>query len=177
MNSPAGDPLREGLLWVAADFRRIVEGATAAELAGPTSGTRWTNRQLLFHMVLGQNIALSAIPLFGLFSRLPPSASRNWSRLLDACAGPYNWVNWAGSAAAGQTLPPAAMQQMMDGTTRTILGWYDHAEDTALGRGMTMPASWDPYFTPWMSRRDILEWAPRHYRHHRAQLTLTTIPS
>ena len=177
MNSPSRDPVRADLLWVAGDFRRIVESAAAAELDLPTDGTRWTNRQLLFHMVLGQNIALSAIPLFGLFSRLPPPASRSWSRLLDACAGPYNWVNWAGSAAAGQALPPAAMQRMMDRTTRTILAWYDRADETALGRGMTMPASWDPYFTPWMSRRDALEWAPKHYRHHRAQLTLTTLPS
>ena len=31
----------------------------------------------------------------------------------------------------------------------------------------------DPYFTAWMSRSDLLAWAPKHYRHHRAQLTLS----
>jgi hypothetical protein len=169
--------VREDLLWIADDFGRIVHAAKASELDLPTDGTRWTNRQLLFHMVLGQNIALSAIPLFGLFSHLPPPASRIWSRLLEACAGPYNWVNWAGSAAAGHALKPAAMQGMMERTTRTIVGWYDRADEAALERGMSMPTSWDPYFTAWMSRRDALAWAPKHYRHHRAQLTLTTLPS
>jgi hypothetical protein len=37
---------------------------------------------------------------------------------------------------------------------------------------MTVPESWDPYFLPWMSRSDVLDWAPKHYRRHRAQLTL-----
>lgn len=169
--------MRRDLLWIAADFSGIVQNALALELDRPTNGTRWTNRQLLFHMVLGQNIALSAIPLLGLFSRLPPAASRNWSRLLEACTGPYNWINWAGSAAAGQVLTPQGMLRMMDKTTRTIVNCYDLANEEALERGMTMPASWDPYFTPWMNRRDILTWAPNHYRHHRRQLTLTTLPS
>jgi uncharacterized damage-inducible protein DinB len=66
---------------------------------------------------------------------------------------------------------------MMDRATRTIVNWYDFANEEALERGMTMPASWDPYFTTWMNRRDILTWAPNHYRHHRRQLTLTTLPS
>ncbi|MCT9624804.1 DinB family protein [Pseudarthrobacter equi] len=175
-NLSSADPVRAELLWIAADFSKIVHTASALELGWPSNGTRWTNRQLLFHMALGQNITLSAIPLFGLFSRLPPAASRNWSHLLDSCAGPYNWINWAGSAAAGRVLPPQVMLRMMTKTTRTIVNWYDAANGEALVRGMTMPASWDPYFTDWMSRRDVLKWAPKHYRHHRAQLTLTSLP-
>ncbi len=171
----APDPVRDGILWIAEDFSRIVRDARPEELGAPTEGTRWTNRQLLFHLVLGQNIAWSAIPLFGLFSHLPPAASRSWSRLLEACTGPYNWVNWAGSAAAGQLLAPGAMVRMMERTTVAIIAWYDRADEAALARGMSVPPSWDPYFSPWMSRREILAWAPQHYRHHRGQLTLTTI--
>ena len=174
---PDEDLVRQELLWIAADFRSIVLGASADELDLPSNGTRWTNRQLLFHLALGQNIALAAIPLLGLFSHLPPGASRRWSRILDSCSGPYNWVNWAGSAAAGRVLPPQAMARMMDRTTAVIVHWYSRADSKALDRGMTMPVRWDPYFLPWMSRRDILEWAPKHYRHHRAQLSLTTLPA
>lgn len=175
--APDSDPVKADLLWIAEDFRNIVSSARSGELDMPSNGTRWTNRQLLFHMALGQNIALAGIPLLGLFSRLPPPASRYWSKLLDSCARPYNWVNWAGSAAGGQVLKPERMRGMMDRTTRITVAWYDHADNKALGRGMTMPICWDPYFLPWMSRRDILEWAPKHYRHHRAQLSLTTLPS
>jgi hypothetical protein len=58
--------------------------------------------------------------------------------------------------------------------TAALLRWADAASDDDLARGMSVPAAWDPYFTPWMSRRDVLEWAPKHYRHHRAQLTMTS---
>ncbi len=177
MTVPGSDPVKADLLWIAADFRSIIVNVSAGELDLPSTGTRWTNRQLLFHMALGQNIALAGIPLLGLFAHLPPSASRNWSRLLNACAGPYNWVNWAGSAAGGQVLTPHGMLRMMDRTTRIIVHWYGRADSQALNRGMTMPTQWDPYFQPWMSRRDVLEWAPKHYRHHRAQLSLTTLPA
>ena len=177
MDASGKDPVREDLLWIAADFRKIILAVPDDELDLPSIGTRWTNRQLLFHMALGQNIALAGIPLLGLVSHLPPSASRNWSRLLDACAGPYNWVNWAGSAAGGKVLTPRAMLGMMDRTTRMIVAWYDRADSRAMGRGMTMPTRWDPYFAPWMDRKDIMEWAPKHYRHHRAQLSLTALPS
>jgi hypothetical protein len=91
------------------DFARIVDGPSPSELDAPTDGTRWTNRQLLFHMVLGQNIARSAIPLFGLFSHLPPSASRSWSRLLEACKG-RGIVKTYGSAACHALLPAAALR-------------------------------------------------------------------
>ena len=55
----------------------------------------------------------------------------------------------------------------------TIVRWADAASEEELARGMSVPAGWDPYFAPWMSRRDLLEWAPKHYRHHRAQLTIS----
>ncbi|BCT75153.1 hypothetical protein SCMU_09950 [Sinomonas cyclohexanicum] len=168
--------MRRDLLWIAEDFGLIVGTVQASELGAPTRGTRWTNRQLLFHMVLGQNIALTSIPLFGAFSRLPPAASRAWSAALEACTGPYDWVNWAGAVAGARVLGVGAMGRMMDRTTRVIVNWYDRAGPGALARGMSVPPSWDPYFSDWMDRRGILEWAPKHYRHHRGQLTLSTLP-
>jgi hypothetical protein len=174
---PAGDdPVRTGLLWIAEDFRRIVGSATPAELAAPSRGTRWTNRQLLFHLVLGQNIARVSIPLFGGFSRLPPGASRAWSAMLEAFTRPYDWVNWFGSVAGARALSTAAMERMMQRSTRAILAWYDRADAGDLARGMSVPPSWDPYFSAWMNRADMLSWAPKHYRHHRAQLTLSSLP-
>lgn len=169
-------PVRRGLRWIDEDFGRIVSTVRAPELGAATRGTLWTNCQLLFHMVLGQDIVLSTIPLFGAFSRLPPNASRAWSALLEACTGPYNWVNWAGAVAGARVMDTGSMERMMNRTTRMILRWYDRAGAEDLARGTSVPLSWDPCFTEWMDRRDVLEWAPKHYRHHRAQLTPTNIP-
>lgn len=48
------DPVRGQLEWVVGDYAAILKAARPEELDLPTAGTRWTNRQLLFHMLLGQ---------------------------------------------------------------------------------------------------------------------------
>jgi hypothetical protein len=35
------------------EFRELLDKASAASLRRRSSGTRWTNRQLLFHMLFG----------------------------------------------------------------------------------------------------------------------------
>lgn len=168
--------VRAELVWVRDDFARLVGSAAPEELRAPTDGTRWTNRELLFHLWFGQRITRVMLPISGAFSRLPPSASRRWARLLTAVTGPYEWVNWAGSAAGGRTVTPQRVVGWMRHDTDRILAWADRATDADLSRGMSVPPGWDPYFAPWMSRLDVLRWAPQHYRHHRAQLT-TTLPA
>ncbi len=174
MNDSA-DVVRDDLAWVAADFASLLRSAQADELDAPSVGTRWTNRQLLFHMLLGQRITRMVLVVMGGFSRLPPGASRGWSRVMAAFTRPYNELNWFGGVVGGRITGVASMRRQMDGVTRTILNWYDHADMQALRRGMTVASSWDPYFTPWMDRADLLRWAPRHYRHHRGQLSLALV--
>lgn len=163
---------RAALTWVTEDFDALVGGARVDELVRPTRGTRWTNEQLLFHMWFGQRIARVFVPVLGGFSRLPPGASVGWSRLLGSLTRPYDWVNFAAPVAGSRVVPLPRVRQWMRQDTQWLLRWGDEASAVDLARGMTVPASWDPYFTPWMSRLDVLDWAPKHYRHHRAQLTL-----
>ena len=169
------DAVRADLAWVAADFACLLGSAHADELDAPSVGTRWTNRQLLFHMLLGQRITRMVIVVMGGFSRLTPGASKGFSRVLAAFTRPYNGLNWFGGVVGGRINSVASMRRQMDRVTRSILNWYDHADTQALHRGMTVPSSWDPYFTPWMDRADLLRWAPRHYRHHRGQLSLASV--
>lgn len=172
---PVNEETRAELVWVREDFETLVKNASEESLAAPTHGTRWTNRQLLFHMWFGQRIARVFIPLIGGFSRLPPGASRAWARLLTAVTKPYEWVNYSASAAGGRVVPPTTALRWMQQDTDWLLHWADRASAADLSRGMAVPPSWDPYFLPWMNRADLLAWAPKHYRHHRAQLTLNTM--
>jgi len=48
---------RAALEWILTDFDRLVAAADADQLDAPSNGTRWTNRQLLFHMWFGQRNA------------------------------------------------------------------------------------------------------------------------
>lgn len=164
--------VRADLEWVRDDFDQLVSNAATVDLDAPTRGTKWTNRELLFHLWFGQRLARTFMPLIGGFSRLPPGASRAWARLLARVTKPYEWVNYIASAGGGRLVPIRVIQAWMRRDTDAMIRWAERASPADLARGMSVPPSWDPYFLPWMNRTDLLAWAPKHYRHHRAQLTL-----
>ena len=172
----AAPDARVDLEWIVRDYSAILRSARRDELDLPTNGTRWTNRQLLFHMLLGQRITRMVIVVMAVFSRLPPGASRAWSTGMTATTPLYHWINWLGAVGGGRVFTLASLERQMRTVTARILRFHDGASDGDLHRGMTIPPSWDPYFTSWMDRAELLAWAPQHYRHHRAQLTLTTLP-
>lgn len=163
---------RAALEWIRNDFDHIVATVTPQDLVAPTAGTRWTNRELIFHLWFGQRITRAFITLVGAFSRLPPPVSRGWAHILGAATRPCDWVNYAASAGGGRVVPLRTVRRWMHNDTAAILAWADRATDADLRSGMSVPPGWDPYFQPWMSRTDLLDWAPKHYRHHRAQLTI-----
>jgi hypothetical protein len=170
------DPVRADLEWIARDYSAILKAALPEELDLPTNETEWTNRQLLFHMLLGQRITRLVIPVMGVFSRLPPGASRAWATGMAAVTPLYNRLNWAGGVVGGRLFNLARTGRQMEAVTAKILHFYDQASPGELHRGMTIPPSWDPYFSTWMDRAQLMTWAPKHYQHHRRQLTLTTLP-
>lgn len=69
-----------------ADFHVLAAGATPDELRRPTNGTRWTNRQLLWHMVFGYLIVRTLLPLVHLLGRL--GRSHRFAATLNAARSP-----------------------------------------------------------------------------------------
>jgi hypothetical protein len=46
-------------------FHHLLDSATVAELSQPSNGTKWTNGQLLFHMLLGYLIVVRLLVPYG----------------------------------------------------------------------------------------------------------------
>ena len=84
-------PIRDGS--GRADFRDLVQSATVRDLRRPTDGTKWTDEQLLFHMVLGYLVVRNLLFLVRGFARLPDGASRRFAATLDAGARPFHVIN------------------------------------------------------------------------------------
>jgi hypothetical protein len=53
------------------DFHRLLDNATSAELRAGTDGTKWTNEQLLFHMLFGYLLVHNLLIVVKAFTRLP----------------------------------------------------------------------------------------------------------
>ncbi|MER7243515.1 DinB family protein [Kribbella sp. NPDC000426] len=157
---------------VRVDFRGLVESADRESLLRATNGTRWNNRQLLFHMLLGYLIIRALLRLVRTFGRLPPRAGRAYARLLNAATRPFDEVNFLGSYAAGRTVSPERMVKMFDQVVAKLHRRLDAESDADLARGMHYPTRWDPFFKDYMTLADVYRFPTQHYDFHRRQLTL-----
>lgn len=157
---------------VRADLHRFLAEASAADLRRPTHGTRWTNEQLLFHMLFGYMLVRMLLPLMGVFARLPRAVGGTFAGLLDAAAGPFHVINYVSSVVGSLYYDHRRMGARMDRTVAALHRRLDRESAASIGRGMPYPPRWDPFFRDWMTRADLYRYPTQHYDFHRAQLTL-----
>jgi hypothetical protein len=155
------------------DFHRLVDHATRADLRKPSDGTKWTNQQLLFHMLFGYMVVRALLVLVRLFDLLPDSASKAFARLLDSARRPFDLINYLGPCAGARIIPPSCLTQVLDRTIAALQQHMKRETDPALSRGMHYPATWDPFFADYMTLADIYHYPTQHFRFHQRQLTLS----
>lgn len=154
------------------EFRQLVHAGTPADLARRSDGTRWSNRELLFHMLFGYLITRNLRFIVKIVSRLPISVQKRFAAALDAGTRPFDLINYWGSRAAGRTLTPRQMVRWMDRVIAALHRSLDREDSAAMRRSMAFPTRWDPYFAERMSLADLYRYPTLHFDHHRRQLTL-----
>ena len=158
---------------VRSDFHHLLDNAPGAELRAASNGTRWTNEQLLFHMLFGYLLVHNLQILVKALTRLPRPVSQAFAATLDAATRPFHVVNYLGSLGGGRVLGRSGMGRLMDLVVRRLQRFVINASEDDLNRGMHFPTGWDPNFRDYMTRRDVYHYPTQHYEHHRRQLTLT----
>ena len=153
-----------------ADFHLLIGEASSGDLRRRSNGTRWTNRQLLFHMVFGYVIVRTLMPLVHALGRL--GHSRGFATTLNAARRPFHLVNYVGSCVGGQILSTRAMATLLDRTIRTLQRSLAAETEQSLALTMHFPTDWDPYFNPTMTVLDVYHFGTQHFDHHRLQLAL-----
>ena len=154
-----------------ADFHRLLDCATGAELRTATNGTKWTNKQLLFHMLFGFIVVRVLLPLVKGFGRLPPAFSRAFAAILNAGTRPFHVVNYLSALPGGTVLGSRAMGKLMDRTIEGLRRDLARESERTLTLAMHFPVGWDPYFKDVMTVADVYHYPTQHYDHHRRQLT------
>lgn len=172
MAPPSREQVRQELLAAPAHYRHLLETATADRLRRRTDGTRWTNREMLFHLLLGYLLVRTLRPLVWLISRLPPAARRGFAAVLGAGSRPFHMVNYLGSVVGGHALPLPTMGRLFDHACRNLARHLDRTSAADLARSMPFPTRWDPFFTNCMSLLDVYHYPWQHFEYHRRQLTL-----
>jgi len=112
------DDIQAELRRAQADFHDLVARASAQDLRRRSDGTRWTNRQLLFHMVLGYGVVRTLLPMVRALGRL--GHSRGFAATLNAGRRPFHWINYVGPCVAARLLTPRAITALLDHTIGSL---------------------------------------------------------
>lgn len=168
---PDRQAVHEELERVRQVFRNHVDAMGVEDLRQPTHGTRWTNRQLLFHMLFGYLLVRSLLLMVKVLGRLPAGSTRPFAALLNAVTRPFHTINYWGSVIGGALFTPDRMQRRVERVTAALDRDLDRQTDANLQRGMHYPTRWDPYFKPYMTLLDIYHYPTQHFDHHDRQLS------
>ncbi|MFI6147479.1 DinB family protein [Streptomyces sp. NPDC051109] len=155
------------------EFHQLLDAAKPADLSLPTRGTRWTNEQLLFHMLFGYILIRPLLALMRIFGQLPHGVSRAFSRLLNSATRPFDVINYLGPVAAVRVYGHRRMGAKLDGVIAGLHRHLDAAPEAAFTLGMHYPVRWDPFFRDFMTVTDLYHYPAQHFDFHHRQLTLT----
>jgi hypothetical protein len=154
-----------------ARLHALLAAADDADLRRASDGTRWTNEQLLFHMVFGYLVVRTLLPLVRVVSRLPAPVGRSWAALLNSATRPFHVVNYWGSVGAARVFNHARIGPLADRTLAALQRNLAREPEAALPRGMPFPTRWDPYFG-YLTLAEVYRYPTRHFEHHLRQLSL-----
>ncbi|WP_395405949.1 DinB family protein (plasmid) [Arthrobacter sp. UC242_113] len=169
---PTKEQIVAGYDRAAAELRGWLADASIADLRRRSNGTRWTNEELLFHMVFGYMVVRSLLPLVRVVSGLPAPVGRAFARALNAGTAPFDAVNYWGSRAASLVYNRDRMRRKLDRTLSALARRLERETPESLSRTMPFPDKWDPFFKPLMRLNDVYAYPTQHFDFHARQLSL-----
>jgi hypothetical protein len=154
-----------------ADLDAWLESVTPEDLRRRSNGTKWTNEELLFHMVFGYMVVRTLLPLVHLISRLPKPVGKAFAAFLNAGTRPFDVINYWGSRGAALFFNRHRMARKLDTTITAIARRLEHESPASLSRSMPFPDRWDPFFAPLMTLNDVYAYPTKHFDFHARQLS------
>jgi len=152
-------------------FHRLLDSADTASLYQRSDGTRWTNEQLLFHMLFGYMIVRALLVLVRVFGRLPRPVGKGFAAVLDFATVPFDAVNYWGSRCGATVFDHRRMGPKLDRVVASLQRHLRRESAADLARSMSYPTRWDPFFAPTMTLADIYHYPTQHFDFHRQQLS------
>ena len=159
------------------DLHQLVAQATASDLRRRTDGTRWTNGQMLWHLVFGYLIVWRLVPGVRMFGRLPDGYSRRFASALNAGTRPFHVINYLGGCGGALIFHGHRLTRLLDRIVNQLHRRLDAETEESLDRRMHFPVEWDPFFADTMTVADVYHYGTQHYDFHRTQLTLEPRPA
>jgi len=169
---PTKEQIVAGYDRAAAELREWLASASMADLRRRSNGTRWTNEELLFHMVFGYMVVRALLPLVRVVSALPAPVGGAFAKVLNAGTRPFDVVNYWGSRTASLVYNRDRMGRKLERTLSALARRLERETPRSLSRTMPFPDKWDPFFKPRMTIHEVYAYPTQHFDFHAGQLSL-----
>ena len=160
-----------------ATLRRLLASADPGTLRRRSNGSRWTNEELLFHMVFGYMIVRALLILVRILGRLPAPVSRLFAAVLNFATAPFHVVNYWGVKVCRADVQPSADGGPVRSGCRIPATAFARENPRSLARSMSFPTRWDPFFTPTMTLAEVYHYPTQHFDFHRQHLSGPLAPT
>lgn len=151
--------------------------SSPVDLRGPSNGTRWSNEELLFHMVFGYMVVRALLPLVRVLGRLPRPWARAFANTLNTATAPFDAINYWGSKAAATVYNRHRMAEKLHRVATAAEHRLERERAESLALSMPFPTRWDPFFTPDMTLAQVYAYPTMHFDFHSRQLDLPPAPA
>jgi hypothetical protein len=152
-------------------FRRLLDGMSPDALRRPSDGTKWTNEELLFHMLFGYLIMWALIRIVKIFGHLPVRVSVLFASLLNRLTAPFNLMNYLGPRIGVKIYNHRRMGAKFDRTVASLRRRLAAENERSLRLEMCFPVKWDPFFKDRMTLADVYHYPFQHFEFHGLQLS------
>jgi arsenite methyltransferase len=169
---PGPQEIRHQLEGARQAFHELLAGNDEADLDRPSDGTRWTNRQLLFHMMFGYLVVRALLPLVKVVSWLPKSTGRGFAAILNAVTVPFNSINYWGSVLGARLYRGQRLVAKFDAVITALERRLDRENEANMRCSMAYPVRWDRFFKDVMTLADVYRYPTQHFEFHQRQLVL-----
>ena len=151
-------------------FHTVLDSLSEEDCHKQSLNPGWTNGEILAHMLFGFIILNVLLPMARLWGLLPKSSSKPFAWLLNACTGPFNWVNALGPRMQGKVFTYKRIGKLYDSVYISLLKKAASIKDEEWEHGMYYPTKWDANFSEFMTLEKLFHYPVIHFNFHLNQI-------
>lgn len=154
-----------------AAFHTLLDSLSEQDFSKQSLNPGWTNGEIVAHMTFGFIIVNVLLPMARLWGRLPKGSSKWFAWLLNACTGPFNWVNALGARGQGRVFTHARIGKIYDRAYVALVKKVNSVRDKEWEHGMFYPTKWDSNFDEFMTLEKLFYYPVIHFNFHMKQIS------
>lgn len=152
------------------EYHSLLKSFSENDLKRRSNNQGWTNKEVLFHILLGFIVVTLLFPMVKLFAKLPNTYSKIFASMLNASTPIFNFLNAFGARIGGKIFSVSALDKKFSQTIDNLLRKLETVKEEEWEKGMYFPHKWDGLFDEYMTNEKLFHYPVSHFKFHLKQI-------